>query len=150
MVFVDLVPAIMTMYQNLSFQPPSSQYTILASFSLVSTPRSKLHILSLATGTKCLPESKLPSGGEAVHDSHAEVLARRGALRWFLEEIGRCRDTRFQSEWISLCTDGKYALKDDVELILYISTVPCKIPHRPSMIISQAAPNKAETLPCAS
>ncbi|KAJ7937406.1 adenosine deaminase/editase [Mycena leptocephala] len=115
----------MTLYGSLPLQPPPQQYTVLASFFLASNVTGH-KIISVATGTKCLPSNKLPVDGESLHDSHAEVLARRGAVRWFLEEIRRCNTTNFafESEWIYLC-DGKYTLKADVGLILYISTVPC-------------------------
>ncbi|KAJ7755671.1 adenosine deaminase/editase [Mycena maculata] len=128
---VDLrvVEPIMALYGTLPLRPPAQQYTILASFCLTSTVDGLYKIVSLATGTKCLPATRLPVDGESVHDSHAEVLARRGAVRWFLEEIGRCRTTSdgdaFRSDWISLSDDGRYALKDGVRLALYVSTVPC-------------------------
>ncbi|KAF7330755.1 tRNA-specific adenosine deaminase 1 [Mycena venus] len=111
-------------------KPPARQWTILASFFLTSSVTGLYKIVSLATGTKCLPADRLPVDGESLHDrqGHAEVLARRGAVRWFLEEIGRCQNApnmTFQSEWISPCDDGRYELKTDVQLILYVSTVPC-------------------------
>ncbi|KAJ7229003.1 adenosine deaminase/editase [Mycena pura] len=122
---VDLVASILTLYDTLPFQPQPRQYTVLASFSLVSRASSK--IVSVATGTKCLPANKLPADGEALHDSHAEVLARRGAVRWFLQEVQRSTDTTntVQSEWLHRCPDGKYALKPHARLVLYVSTVPC-------------------------
>jgi tRNA-specific adenosine deaminase 1 len=128
---------IMTLYGSLPLQPPPQQYTVLASFFLASNVTGH-KIISVATGTKCLPSNKLPVDGESLHDSHAEVLARRGAVRWFLEEIRRCNTTNFafESEWIYLC-DGKYTLKADVRLILYISTVPCKTLRPPSYACSQ-------------
>mgnify|MGYP002718872709 CR=1 FL=1 len=42
--------------------------------------------VSLGTGVKVLPANRLPPLGDAVHDSHAEVLARRGFVRWLLDE----------------------------------------------------------------
>ncbi|KAK0191364.1 adenosine deaminase/editase [Armillaria mellea] len=96
-----------------------ANFTILASVFLTDEGRTK--VISIATGTKCLPTSRLPTQGEALHDSHAEVLARRGAIRWCMEEI--LRPTT--SDWIVRQTNGKYALRDGVALNLYISTVPC-------------------------
>ncbi|KAJ6627451.1 adenosine deaminase/editase [Mycena sp. CBHHK59/15] len=123
----SFIESIVAVYHSLRFQPPAQQYTILASLVLAET-HGQYKILSVATGTKCLPTNKLPSGGESVHDSHAEVLARRGAMRWFLEEVGRCcgsANTPFQSDWIFLGTNGRYTLKDGAQLVLFISTVPC-------------------------
>ncbi|KAJ6516259.1 adenosine deaminase/editase [Mycena sanguinolenta] len=124
---LSLVEHIIILYSTFRLRPPARQWTILASF-LLTSQITGLKIVSLATGTKCLPADRLPADGECLHDSHAEVLARRGAVRWFLEEIGRCKeatDGTFQSEWIYPCDDGRYALKADVRLFLYVSTVPC-------------------------
>ncbi|KAJ7237194.1 adenosine deaminase/editase [Mycena haematopus] len=118
----------MDLYYSFRIRPPARQWTILASFLLTAKDAGLYKIVSLATGTKCLPADRLPADGESLHDSHAEVLARRGAVRWFLEEIGRCKeatDNTFQSDWIYPCDDGRYTLKTDVRLFLYVSTVPC-------------------------
>lgn len=123
--FDQHIQGILDIYSSLSFCPPLSQYTILASFFL--TYRETVKVISLATGTKCLPTAKLPVQGEALHDSHAEVLARRGAIRWFLEEIGRSHDTPSQSSWMSPTSEGSFVLREGVELNFYVSTVPCEI-----------------------
>lgn len=152
---VRVVEAIMALYRSLPLQPPAQQYTILASFFLVSGADAQYKIVSLATGTKCLPAARLPVDGESVHDSHAEVLARRGAIRWFLEEIGRCHavtteSAPFQSNWIFPSDDGRYALKDGVRLVLYVSTVPCKILQTSKRCVLSTYCFKAAMLPCAS
>ncbi|KAI0332479.1 hypothetical protein GY45DRAFT_1246721 [Cubamyces sp. BRFM 1775] len=112
-------------YSRLKFKPPDGQFTILAAFVL-RTPK-QLKLISLGTGSKCLPAARLPLGGDALHDSHAEVLARRGAVRWFLEEIGRCcaLSATNVSPWITRNDDGTFSLRNDVVLDMYISTVPC-------------------------
>jgi len=129
------VSTILNTYSVLEYKPHGSAWTILASFFLSRKPNislgtsGEINVISLATGTKCLPASKLSNRGESVHDSHAEVLARRSALRWFMEEILRVSSSNgsFQSAWItpSDSSDGRYALQVGVELNLYVSTVPC-------------------------
>lgn len=117
------------------YQQYGSEWTILASFFLSRKPNislatsGEIKVISLATGTKCLPTSRLSDRGELVHDSHAEVLARRCALRWFMEEILRASDSSFQSAWITKTSEGKYSLQPGVELNLYVSTVPCTFPE---------------------
>jgi len=44
-------------------------------------------IVTMATGTKCLPGTKRAADGSALNDCHAEVLARRAFLRWIYDEI---------------------------------------------------------------
>ena len=118
------VSKIHTTYDSFGFIPPHSQWTVLAAFCL--TIREEVKLISLGTGTKCLPSSKLSTRGEVVHDSHAEVLARRSALRWFFEEIVRVVDSG-ESRWIVKDEgDGRFKLRDGVRLNLYVSTLPCK------------------------
>jgi tRNA-specific adenosine deaminase 1 len=123
------VSTIIDTYTQLGHKPQNSAWTVLASFFLSRKPNlsagtsGEIKVISLATGTKCIPASRLSKRGEVVHDSHAEVLARRCAFRWFLEEILRVHPS--QSDWITKSTHGKYTLQEGVELNLYISTVPC-------------------------
>lgn len=129
------VTAIHRAYTIFSYKPQHGQWTNLASFFLTRTKgrdvgktnNPNLKIISLATGTKCTPTTRLSSRGESVHDSHAEVLARRCALRWMLEEIGRLQKiSGFESAWmVRRSGDGRHALRPDVQLHLYVSTVPC-------------------------
>lgn len=125
--FDKAINDIFEIYSSLSFAPPLSQYTVLASFFLLHHRTRKVKVLSVATGTKCLPTNKLSQRGEAIHDSHAEVLARRSALRWFFDEIARCcTDSSSYSEWILQNAEGRFALRDGVRLNLYVSTLPCE------------------------
>lgn len=126
------VLAVHRAYATFSYKPQHGQWTILASFFLTRCTQDRnaelndeIKLISLATGTKCLPTMRLSPRGEAIHDSHAEVLARRCALRWLLEEIRRVHTNRVESQWIIKRPDGRYALRADVYLNLYVSTVPC-------------------------
>ena len=120
-----LATTVNAVYSSMGFKPPTGQYTILAGFVLVSPDRHQ--VISLATGSKCLPANRLSGRGESVNDSHAEVLARRGALLWLFDEVGRIRDGSAgeTSPWIERHPPGKYRLRDTVRIHMYISTVPC-------------------------
>ncbi|KAI0047732.1 adenosine deaminase/editase [Auriscalpium vulgare] len=123
----DAVAATLSLLASISYAPQPGKFSILASISIVrlapesTTPSIK--VISLGTGSKCLPVDRLPLNGDALHDSHAEVLARRGAVRWLLEEV--LRDADEPSEWIIKGLDGLFRLRPQVELCLYVSTVPC-------------------------
>ena len=129
-----LATAVCAAYTSLRYQPPSGQYTILAGFVLVSPERHR--VISLATGSKCLPASRLSGRGESVNDSHAEILAKRGALLWLLDEVGRMRSclSEEQSPWIEKHPSGKYQLRDRVRICMYMSTVPCALILLPTSV----------------
>lgn len=46
-----------------------------------------IHVLAIATGTKCSSEDMIDIGGIVLHDSHAEVLARRAFVRYVLQVL---------------------------------------------------------------
>ncbi|KAK7060165.1 hypothetical protein VNI00_000929 [Paramarasmius palmivorus] len=122
----SVIREILHTFTGLKFTIPASQWTILASFFLVDTNSSDVKIISICTGTKCLPSSRLPLQGEAIHDSHAEVLARRSAILWLYEEILRILEGGYVSQWVLREEEnGKYRLRDGVQLSLYVSTLPC-------------------------
>lgn len=168
----DIVSAVLSQYAQLPTAPQPGKYTVLAGFTLHdsesgSDPRTggtATRLLSLGAGAKCLPACRLPERGDALHDSHAEVIARRGAVRWLLEEVqrdarargrararaqlaggpaapaGRDAHSEFEdsgldsgsgsstSTWVCPRPDGRYALRDNVRLWMYVSTVPCTSP----------------------
>ena len=96
-----------------------------------------LVILSLGVGTKFIPPGVAASLGRCasthevltswdnhVHDSHAEVLARRGLLRVLYRDIEAYLD-RGESALLEGAPDGKLAVKSSIRLYLYVSTAPC-------------------------
>ncbi|KAN0097780.1 Adenosine deaminase/editase [Tylopilus felleus] len=121
-----LVQKILAKYHSLDHTPHDGTYTVLAALALTSTePDHPAQIIALATGCKCLPEDRLPEQGDALHDSHAEVLARRSARRWFLHEIRRYVVRGGHSQWLARDHDGMFRLQHGVQMIMYISTPPC-------------------------
>lgn len=44
-------------------------------------------VVSLGTGTKCLGADQLSEKGDILNDSHAEVMARRGFLRYLMQQM---------------------------------------------------------------
>jgi tRNA-specific adenosine deaminase 1 len=78
--------------------------------------------LSGSTGVKCLPYSRLPVHGDVLHDSHAEIIARRGFLLWLYRELAAAST----SDWLKP-SESRWKLKSGVSLSLYISALPCTI-----------------------
>lgn len=88
------------------------EWTVLAAFVAVH-PSEQLQVLSLATGTKCLPsEARCDT---MLSDSHAEVLARRALCVRLLE-----RGPKAAPLWQD---DGTW--NPAVRLFLYTSREPC-------------------------
>lgn len=140
----DVVSATLSRYSLLPFAPQQGQYTVLASFALHDPPSGRTRLLSLGAGVKCLPANRLPVRGDALHDSHAEVIARRGAIRWLLEEVQRDAQARGSSAWVCARADGLYELRDTVRLWMYASTVPCAfIVHPPFPLFGSAHAGRA-------
>ena len=126
-----IVSATLSQYSSLPFAPQPGKHTVLASFALHDTHSGSVQLLSLGAGVKCLPASRLPVRGDALHDSHAEIIARRGAIRWLLEEVQRdaqaAQGQNEHSAWVYARDDGLYVLRDNVHLWMYASTVPCTL-----------------------
>lgn len=113
----DAVKVIHDIYSSIGFKPPSKQFTILASFYLtrqINCSKTNFKPISLTTGTKCTPAAKYSPRGELLHDTHAEVLARRGAVR--VTESGILSDSD---------DNPPYCLRPGVSLHMYVSTLPC-------------------------
>lgn len=146
----DLVAAALSQYASLPFAPQPGKFTVLASFALHEPRSGRTGLLSLGAGVKCLPASRLPVRGDALHDSHAEVIARRGAIRWLLEEVRRDAQAPGSSPWVRARPDGLYALRDDVHLWMYASTVPCMctVTPDPDDSVSLSASTRAMAPTC--
>ncbi|KAH6648725.1 adenosine deaminase/editase [Truncatella angustata] len=112
---------------------------------------NKLTCLSLATGMKCLPRSKLPKAqGNVLHDWHAEVLAIRAFNRFVLDEVeSLSKGTATSSPYLRRRDEAEvllpaggdggssrqqqpptwhaqpFAWREDVRLHMYCSEAPC-------------------------
>ncbi|PNY12211.1 tRNA-specific adenosine deaminase 1-like protein [Trifolium pratense] len=140
-------------------KPQGREVTVLAAF-LLSSPSNELKVVALGTGTKCIGRSLLRPYGDIVHDSHAEVIARRALIRFFYTQIQYLSETssnsgpsngckRFKVDDDNLafeldqgCLDKrKYTLRSGWKLHMYISQLPCGDASLSSLVTpSESAP----------
>jgi len=106
------------------------EYTTMCAFVLRRTNASinDATVVSMATGTKCVPLGRRGARGDVVADAHAEVLARRGARRWLADEARAAREGRESA--FEVVEEGRkgevrYALRREFEFAVYCSQSPC-------------------------
>ena len=97
---------------------PGKEWTVFAAF--VMETAASLIVVSAGTGSKCLGQSETCPQGRLVHDSHAEVVARRALRRFLLHEV---RAERLK-EGSSGVFDGD-GLREGVRFHLFTTHVPC-------------------------
>ncbi|UYV60839.1 ADAT1 [Cordylochernes scorpioides] len=100
-----------------------NEWTTLATIGYMKESNNLLQLVSMATGTKCLGLSEVnPS---ALSDCHAEVLARRGFLRYLYYQLLNLYEGR-QSEVLVLEEDGRRCyVKPGIKWCMYVSHTPC-------------------------
>ena len=82
-----------------------------------------------------LPHARLPPHGDVLHDSHAEVIARRGLKLWLSDQLtGALKGAESCFERDSDL--GRWVLRSGLQLVLYVSTLPCKLAIHPRMLVT--------------
>jgi hypothetical protein len=83
-------------------------------------------VISIGTGNSCLDETNLSyaDDGTALHDCHAEILARRGLIKYFFEQIKQSKDNQ-SSIFEYNSTTNTYQLHENITFHMYISSLPC-------------------------
>ena len=90
----------------------------------ISHQNTRLCIVSLGAGSKSIGGAFLTKKGNRVHDCHAEVLARRGLIRFLYSQLEEIKNgNRLKS--IFEKRGEVYALQENVFFHLFISKQPC-------------------------
>ncbi|XP_071449422.1 tRNA-specific adenosine deaminase 1 [Hetaerina americana] len=106
-----------------------TEWTALSGIVLEDTKNKvkghNLEVVSLGTGSKCLGHSAMSPKGDVLNDSHAEVMARRGFLRYLYYELllvfrGKQSRVIYPPE-----NNGKCNVKDGIRFHFYSSHTPC-------------------------
>ncbi|CAF95711.1 unnamed protein product, partial [Tetraodon nigroviridis] len=105
------------------------EWTLLA--AVLRTARSAKsdqvtkEVVSLATGTKCVGRSAMSPNGDVLNDSHAEVIARRGCVRYLIQELHRAVTGGDSAVFCRAEQRGKWKLKPGVSFHFFCSHTPC-------------------------
>ena len=99
-----------------------AEWTLLSCFVQEEQCNHTLKVVALGTGSKCIGLQQLSSSGDVLHDSHAEVVARR-AFMLYLSNQMRKAVKRLNS--IFKIRDGTYYLKSGILFHFYTSHTPC-------------------------
>uniref|UniRef100_A0A3Q3M3I3 Adenosine deaminase RNA specific n=1 Tax=Mastacembelus armatus TaxID=205130 RepID=A0A3Q3M3I3_9TELE len=81
-------------------------------------------VVSLGTGNRCVKGEELSLKGETVNDCHAEIISRRGFVRFLYIELLKHYDGTEDSIF-EPADKNKLQIKSDITFHLYISTAPC-------------------------
>ncbi|XP_042640886.1 double-stranded RNA-specific adenosine deaminase isoform X2 [Tyto alba] len=85
-------------------------------------------VVSIGTGNRCVKGEELSLKGETVNDCHAEIISRRGFVRFLYSELMNYDPSNPSSaeESIFEPAGGKrLKIKSSVTFHLYVSTAPC-------------------------
>lgn len=81
-------------------------------------------VVALGSGTKSIAGDRLSLQGLVVHDSHAEIIARRSLLRWLYSELDKASNGSASVAALSPKGPFPFSLLP-MELWLYVSVAPC-------------------------
>ncbi|NXD86915.1 DSRAD deaminase, partial [Halcyon senegalensis] len=85
-------------------------------------------VVSLGTGNRCVKGEELSLKGETVNDCHAEIISRRGFMRFLYGELMKYDPSNPPSADESIFEPagaGRLRVKSSVTFHLYVSTAPC-------------------------
>lgn len=101
---------------------PDTEWTVLTAILKYMPLVDDLEVVALGTGTKCLPQNLLSWTGDRLNDSHAEIMARRGFIRYLLHQM-RLVKTGCDSIFTYNAETKRFSLCDSVSFHLF-STHP--------------------------
>ena len=99
------------------------EWTVLS--AIVQEDTSVFQVVALGTGTKCLGDNETSADGDLVHDSHAEVVARRAFVLYLVEQCKLAIKSDEKSIFELKLKTEKFQLKENVKFHFYTSHPPC-------------------------
>lgn len=109
-------------FTRCKFKLQPDQWIIVA--GIIQDDGASKKIVALGAGLKCLPLAEYNSPGlcpALLHDSHAEILARRSFIRYCLHQF----ESNKEDSILQKKDFGKWRLKEGIKFHLYVSQAPC-------------------------
>ncbi|XP_025936648.1 double-stranded RNA-specific adenosine deaminase isoform X3 [Apteryx rowi] len=85
-------------------------------------------VVSIGTGNRCVKGEELSLKGETVNDCHAEIISRRGFVRFLYSELMKYDPSNPSSAEESIfepAGEKRLRIKSNITFHLYVSTAPC-------------------------
>jgi tRNA-specific adenosine deaminase 1 len=105
------------------------EWTVVAAFVQQTRQndetKSSLEVVSMGTGSKCVGQNKLSKDGDILNDSHAEVVARRGFLRYMYHQMEIAASGKESDLFIVDPISKKLLQREGVSFIFFSSHTPC-------------------------
>ncbi|XP_035751953.1 double-stranded RNA-specific adenosine deaminase, partial [Egretta garzetta] len=101
---------------------------ILAAIIMRKGNRGLGVVVSIGTGNRCVKGEELSLKGETVNDCHAEIISRRGFVRFLYSELMKYDPSNPSSAEDSIFEPAggkRLKIKSGVTFHLYVSTAPC-------------------------
>ncbi|KAJ2076158.1 hypothetical protein GGH13_000091 [Coemansia sp. S155-1] len=111
--------------------PGKEEWTVLAGFVIEDTRQAaseRFKCVALGTGLKCLHSEQLRPFGDTVHDSHAEIIARRALVVYLMNQLQQSMATIPSQKpgTFNLQPDStKYRFGGEGQLLLHLYTSQC-------------------------
>nr|DBA13881.1 TPA: hypothetical protein GDO54_004907 [Pyxicephalus adspersus] len=97
---------------------------ILAAIIMKRSPDDLGTVVSIGTGNRCVKGEELSLRGETVNDCHAEIIARRGFIRFLYDQLMKYNPDTPENN-IFEESEELLRIRPSVTFHLYISTAPC-------------------------
>ncbi len=98
------------------------EWTVFSAFIREDSESYKLEVVAAGTGTKSLGITELDTEGGLVHDSHAEVVARRALIRHLISEINNDSDV---FETVPTSSGLRRLISERFKFHLFTTHPPC-------------------------
>ncbi|XP_068595794.1 tRNA-specific adenosine deaminase 1 [Brachionichthys hirsutus] len=103
------------------------EWTLLAAVVQMSRRGDAVEkeVVAMGTGTKCIGDTSASPDGDVLNDSHAEVIARRGCVRYLIQELRRAVTGGHNSVFREAEERGRWSLRPGVSFVFFTSHTPC-------------------------